>query len=304
LLESSDDELERALLLSARADMPSRGGLQDTALALGLAAPAAKALADALLGASAASGVHATASAATASSATASASALASSTTSALGASTVAGATASASVATIAKFLVGGALVSFVSMAALDRIVTPSAPPAAPQARAQGGNVAPAPVFEASPVAPRAETPLVATAEAPVPAPESDHRKAALKRSAGASAPEPAQPVTGAAPSSAVFAAPSAAATPSNASLAAEIRLLDRTRAALGAGDTQGAQRLLHSYDQSRPSGVLSQEANLLRVRLLLARGDRRSAASLARQIIAEHPESTHVDSLRSLAAE
>jgi hypothetical protein len=48
----------------------------------------------------------------------------------------------------------------------------------------------------------------------------------------------------------------------------------------------------------------LAQEAALLRVRLLLSQGDRAMASQLARRIIHEHPESTHVDSLRSLAVE
>ena len=89
-----------------------------------------------------------------------------------------------------------------------------------------------------------------------------------------------------------------------NVSLAVEIRLLDQARAALAAGDLPRAAALLDRYAANRPSAVLAQEAALLRVRLLLKQGDRRGAAQLARRIIHEYPESRHVDSLRSLAAE
>jgi TolA-binding protein len=93
-------------------------------------------------------------------------------------------------------------------------------------------------------------------------------------------------------------------AAPTDASLAAEIRLLDLARGALAAGDSERAGRLLDAYSSNRPSAVLAQEAALLRVRLLLARGQRPAAAELARHIIAHYPESAHVDSLRRLAAE
>jgi outer membrane protein assembly factor BamD (BamD/ComL family) len=86
--------------------------------------------------------------------------------------------------------------------------------------------------------------------------------------------------------------------------LAAEIRLLDQARTALAAGDSPRAATLLDRYAANRPSAVLAQEAALLRVRLLLSQGDRAMASQLARRIIHEHPESTHVDSLRSLAVE
>jgi outer membrane protein assembly factor BamD (BamD/ComL family) len=86
--------------------------------------------------------------------------------------------------------------------------------------------------------------------------------------------------------------------------LAAEIRVLDQARAALTAGDTNRASQLLDAYAANRPSSTLSQEAALLRVRVLLNRGQRPAAAALARRIIALHPESAHVESLRRLASE
>ena len=140
------------------------------------------------------------------------------------------------------------------------------------------------------------------------PAPSADNRRALAPSSKPAPVAETA-PVDRA-PATAAFAPlalpqiAAGAAAAGNASLTAEIRLLDQARAALTAGDTVTAGRLLDAYASNRPSSVLAQEAGLLRVKLLLARGQRSVAAELARHIVATHPESTHVDSLRRLAAE
>lgn len=293
LLESSDDELELALLKSAREDAPREAGLQDTALALGLTAATAKALADSLAASQALGHAHVA---------------------SAGGALGSSGASAAASVggtsvATLAKFLAAGALVSFGAMTTIDRAVSPASDTVKPVSTAAPRAAAPTP--RAAPIAsPPSPPPVGALAElepARDPQTEAGSRKAAHVKREQAPVPE-----SGAAPDSApALAAPApaastaaSAAAPSNASLAAEIRLLDRTRSALEAGDATAARRALRAYDESRPSAVLRHEANLLRVRLLLAEGDRRAAAAMARQIIAQHPESHHGDSLRSLAAE
>jgi hypothetical protein len=122
---------------------------------------------------------------------------------------------------------------------------------------------------------------------------------------AAAFEPEP----TTRAPASGAFApvggsASSPAPRPASSSLAAEIRLLDQARAAIAAGNSSRATELLDAYAASRPSQVLAQEAALLRVRLLLARGDQHAAAVLARRTMAEHPESAHADWLRDTAAQ
>lgn len=293
LLESSDDELELALLRSAREDAPSEVGLQDTALALGLTAATAKALAETLATSHAVGHAAVTTQAA-----------------SATGALTGTGASAavsigSTSVATLAKFLAAGALVSFGAMTTIDRAISPraNAVPSKSAARAVEPRS-----LSASPVGAVAEAEVSVPLEAiHDPLVEADSRKPVSLRRAPAPAPMGAVPAPAPEARTESSTAPSvvsSATPPSNASLAAEIRWLDRTRAALAANDAAAARRSLRGYDEGRPSPVLRHEADLLRVRLLLAEGNRRAAAALARQIIAQHPESHHGDSLRSLAAE
>lgn len=310
LLDSSEDELELALLRSALDEAPSDAALRDTALALGLTATTATALAESLVAAGAVGHVTAQTAQTTAASG-------------ALGTTGGAGAAASfgsASFATLAKYLAAGALVSFGTVATVDHVLTPSAPSAPPAAPAKAlkGRTAEGPAVAPSRPAASPATPSVVEPE-PEPEPTAATEGALVPRKASASKAEPApasepggrteppqaSPLAAPPPARAAFTPVAPATAPaSHASLAAEIRLLDRTRDALAAGDTASARGLLQRYVDSRPSGVLTHEANLLRVRLLLAEGDRRAASALARQIIAQHPGSNHVDSLRRLAAE
>jgi hypothetical protein len=297
LLESTKDDLERALLTSARAELPSGLGLRDTALALGLAAPTAEALATSLSAASSLSHAGAPLVSATAPSTTAvSMAATSGGATSALGA---------ASLGVAGKSLLGGALVSFLALTTLDYSLGSSPSRADPVLLASRA----ATVARVSPDAPPA-LPAAAVFPDADPAPAPPPAPAVVVGVAGRSAssrlePRAPAPAPVAAPSNATFTLPEqpSKVTP-NVSLAAEIRLLDQARAALAAGDSPHAAALLDRYAANRPSAVLAQEAGLLRVRLLLKQGDRAGATQLARRIIHEHPESTHVDSLRSLAAE
>jgi hypothetical protein len=300
LLESTDDELERALLRSVRAERPRGLGLRETALALGLAGSTAEALAASLTAVSSVSHAGAPVASATATSTAAASTAAAS------GGAT--GAVGAATLGVVGKSLFGGALVSFLALTTLDYSLGSSSyrpQPALPASSA----VAVARTPEASPVQPVAVMPAVSPDAERAPAPAPVVANAAGRSSPsrlGPPAPAPA-PAIVEAPSKATFALPArpepSGAAP-NASLAAEIRLLDQARAALAAGDSSHAAALLDRYATNRPSAVLAQEAALLRVRLLLKQGDRAGATRLARRIIHEHPESTHVDSLRSLAAE
>jgi TolA-binding protein len=321
LLESGEDDFERALLQSVRAELPGPAGLHDTALALGLAASTAKALAGALpttgaLGA--ALGVHglsvggtggALASGASGGTGGALASGASGGAALASGATSTVGALGVASLGALGKSLVGGALVSFVALTAIDQTRAPSS--TAPSRAVHSLNVA-VPIVQRSeepgatpvqavPVSAATETePAAPQAPAPVgnrraPSPASEAARVVV------APPAPAAPARSAFPVDPKQAAVTAAA---NASLAAEIRALDQARSALAAGDTNRASQLLDEYAANRPSSTLSQEAALLRVRVLLNRGQRSAAATLARRIIAQHPESAHVESLRRLAAE
>jgi hypothetical protein len=286
LLESSEDELERALLRAVLADLPSpsQAGLRDTALALGLAVPSASGLVDAVSHGSSLghAGVHA---------------------------ASTAGTLGAASLGALGKTLLGSALVSFLALTTVDRALEPAANPGRREVRAASTTTPepalPLPAAPASPTRGDVESPPRAVPGA-IAGNATDRQSSLL----GQPAPGERTPPSSHAPSRAAFDAVSrpepapSIETPANASLAAEIRLLDQTRGALDAGDTDRASALLDRYTSSRPSAVLAQEAALLRVRLLMKRGQRRAAAELARRIIHEHPESAHVDSLRQVAAE
>lgn len=318
LLDGSDDEVERALLDAVRADRPRASALRDTALALGLATSTANALAATLPPTSAlgtALGVEATSGVLPLGSSTGVVTSGAV-TTSASGALTALG---SASLGVLGKSLLGGTLISFVALTTLDQTLGRSPDKASTSHAASSARPASRPVTSTSHARPAPAVPTAAMASATT--------ATALEGSAAANPRSPAEPrrspARAAPPAAVVQAAPinqaparaafaplvepqvaSAAAAAASASLTAEIRLLDQARAALAAGKTATAGRLLDAYAANRPSSVLTQEAALLRVKLLLARGERSAAAQLARRIIATHPESAHVDSLRRLATE
>jgi len=302
LLESSTDDFERSLLQAVKAELPGGLGLRTTALALGLAGSTADALAASLAAAGSIShaGLQATSTVATSSAATSGAAT----------SSGAVGAVGTVSLGVVGKSLIGGALVSFLALTTLDHSLrsSSSSPHARPPARAAGPTVASSarPAASALPIPPQAPTTADVPAlppVAPVVAPASGRQL-----SSHLTPSEPA-PSINAAPTNAAFSLPprpeqALPGASSNASLAAEIQLLDQVRAALAQGNAARAGQLLDRYASNQPSAVLAQEAALLRVRLLLSRGQRPAAAELARRIIHEHPESAHVDSLRGLAAE
>lgn len=79
--------------------------------------------------------------------------------------------------------------------------------------------------------------------------------------------------------------------SPSPPTLEAELAVLDRAREELGAGQVDAALASLDRYDALR--GVhLALEARVLRIQALAARGERARAAALARELVAEHPDS------------
>jgi hypothetical protein len=80
-----------------------------------------------------------------------------------------------------------------------------------------------------------------------------------------------------------------------------QLALIDRARASLESGDTAGALREVDRYGREYPSGMLSEEALLLRVRAVAARGDRVAASALARRFLAAYPRSVHAKAVRDL---
>ena len=80
-----------------------------------------------------------------------------------------------------------------------------------------------------------------------------------------------------------------------------ETRLIDGARQALAARDSSRASALLDSYDATKEIGVLDREALLLRVELLLARGDQPGARALAERFTQRYPTDAHRVRLRAL---
>jgi len=75
-----------------------------------------------------------------------------------------------------------------------------------------------------------------------------------------------------------------------------EIRLLDRARSALQQKAPKRALLELARYQERFPRGSFRQEASVLRVEALAQGGERDRAAALARDFVAQHPNSPHVD--------
>lgn len=84
------------------------------------------------------------------------------------------------------------------------------------------------------------------------------------------------------------------------ATLAAEMRLLEAARRALASGAPRSALAALASYERAFQNGALGPEASLLKVRALLAAGDRAGAEALGRQVIAREPHSEHAGAVRA----
>lgn len=250
LLDHGDDDFERALLGAGRSELPRPTALREAALAIGIVASTADALAASLPathGATAATGGAATSVA------------------------------TSATVAALGKGVLGGALVTLLGLTAVDhfasaeppqRAVAPisaRAPGAVDGAQAPSASVLPAPL-------PAAE-PLV---QPPEPDSESAPTHSVRRPSFPPEqlAPAATPQLRGLAPTNAAFAAideprPSPQAIVANPSLAAEVRLLDRARAALAAGDRASARRALDAYAANRPGPTLAHEAALLRKALV-----------------------------------
>jgi hypothetical protein len=97
----------------------------------------------------------------------------------------------------------------------------------------------------------------------------------------------------GKAPSSAITPRPPTDAERADL-LGRESALLVKARAALRASNVAEASALLSRLESQFPRGMLAQEREVLRIELLAARGDRKSAAARARAFIAANPKSPH----------
>jgi hypothetical protein len=90
-------------------------------------------------------------------------------------------------------------------------------------------------------------------------------------------------------------------ATSRSASIAAEVVLVDRARAAMKDGRTREALTELARYRQQWPLGVLTPEVTLLQIEAELRLGERASAVRRAREMIAAQPSGRYAARLRTL---
>lgn len=194
---------------------------------------------------------------------------------------TAAGAQASAVTATplllgLGKWLGAGALLGIVSAGSIHVLSTPSSVARAPQEEA---------IVRTKEAAPRAEV-ARPSEPAPISMPAPTAPSLPLR--------EP--------PSSAERMLPPASARERTRTLAEERTLLERARAALIAGGTGEAERLLSRHAAVFRGGALGDEAQVLRIELAVARGQTSLALSLAEALLAKSPNGPHAARVRGMA--
>jgi len=84
--------------------------------------------------------------------------------------------------------------------------------------------------------------------------------------------------------------------------LGEQLRLIDAARAAIAAGNSSAASQALSSYSTKFPHGSFGQEAAVLRIETVDLQGNHAQAASLAKNFLAQHPNSPHVSLVQRIA--
>ncbi len=92
-------------------------------------------------------------------------------------------------------------------------------------------------------------------------------------------------------------------AAPAASSLTREVATLGRARSALAAHDPDGAMRALDEYRAEFPNGKMASEETVLRVQVLMAKGQRAQAKALADSFVAQHPDSPFASQVQRLVA-
>lgn len=83
--------------------------------------------------------------------------------------------------------------------------------------------------------------------------------------------------------------------------LAEELRMVDRARQLITAGDASAGLAALDEYRHRFPRGRLAPESLVLRVEALMARGDRAAAERVVAPFLQAHPQSPYAARLRAL---
>ena len=106
-----------------------------------------------------------------------------------------------------------------------------------------------------------------------------------------------------AAPKAAVRAAPKAASKPaSKGDLVGELAALEKARKAM-ADNPKAALKAIDDYQKQHKSGVMAQEAEVMRIESLAAAGKKARARAAAHAFLAKHPSSTAAQRVRSILA-
>jgi hypothetical protein len=90
---------------------------------------------------------------------------------------------------------------------------------------------------------------------------------------------------------------------PTASTLPVELALLERARAAMGAGELTRALSLLDGYAIRYPRGAMAPEAAVLRIETLVKTGDRPAATRFANAFLATAPHSPYAARIQSLLA-
>jgi hypothetical protein len=118
----------------------------------------------------------------------------------------------------------------------------------------------------------------------------------------------PIPPAPGVEASPQMAAAPSVGELPTLAPrselLLREVRILDRAKLALQGGNAAGALAALDEHARSFPGGVLRPESDVLRVKALIAAGNRAAAIATAKRLIASQPSGPHARAVTALLPE
>ena len=163
--------------------------------------------------------------------------------------------------------------------------------PSAGGETATGAIVAPAPAPAATATPTAVSAPASVATQTPTPTPQS----APPPASRTSSRPRLRAASPRATPS------PAARSRDGGATLADEVRVLEQAQGALAAGDAAGALKLCDRYQAAFAAGKLAPEETILRVRALLATGDRRRAVDLAQSFVSAHPDSPYATRLRAI---
>jgi len=94
---------------------------------------------------------------------------------------------------------------------------------------------------------------------------------------------------------------PTSSAPSARAGLAEETEAINRIQSALTAGDARAALKRIDDYERAYPGGLLSVEAEVLRIEALSAFGSRGELGWRARRFLEAYPGSPYAGRVRSL---